>query len=366
MPGHVAHRPGLHRRPDLRRALPHEPRGARRRREPHRRRHLEPVGVDEALPDLGGQPRGVPLPGELADRVPAPQPHRDLPGLRAVGAPGRKHDRLPGDRGPELCRRPGRPGPPPRHRLVRRPGDREPLRGRPDPRGSPRLLHAHLRIRRVGGLGADPARHQGVAGRAGGLPGPRLPVLAQRQGVQRAAAAGPAGGAVERPRQPDHRALCHPRGLLLDLPQRRLGAGPDLEGQALRQAAARPEGGRRHPGHRGALHDQGAGARNRARHRRQPVGGYLPLRRLQRDRHLPCRDLRGPGRHLFRGGRPERSQRRGHRRRHHRRHDRHRAGRRLCVRPGGPDRRARRPRGVRRPLQRPRAQQPPCRRLRPA
>ena len=69
LPGDLARCPGLYRRADLRRALPDEPRGAGGRGRPHPGRHLEPVGVDEPLPDLGGQPRGLPLSGELADRI---------------------------------------------------------------------------------------------------------------------------------------------------------------------------------------------------------------------------------------------------------------------------------------------------------
>ena len=64
--GHDARGPGVRRRAALRRALPDGPGGARRRRRPGARRHLVAVAVDEALPHLGGRPRGLPLSGELA------------------------------------------------------------------------------------------------------------------------------------------------------------------------------------------------------------------------------------------------------------------------------------------------------------
>ena len=57
----------------------------------HPGRHLGPVGVDKQIPRLGGEPRSLPLSRELADRIPAPQPHRDLPEARAGGAPGPEH-----------------------------------------------------------------------------------------------------------------------------------------------------------------------------------------------------------------------------------------------------------------------------------
>ena len=46
---------------------------------------------DKQIPRLAGEPRGLPVPRELADRIPAPQPHRDLPEARAGGAPGPDH-----------------------------------------------------------------------------------------------------------------------------------------------------------------------------------------------------------------------------------------------------------------------------------
>ena len=108
-------------------------------------RHLEPVGVDEPLPHLGSQSRSLPLPRELADRIAAAEPHRNLSEIRAGGAPGPEHNGLSGNRSSQLHRPAGRSGAPARNRNLRRPGYRQHLRGCAHACRSAGLLLAQLR-----------------------------------------------------------------------------------------------------------------------------------------------------------------------------------------------------------------------------
>ena len=73
------------------------------------------------------------------------------------------------------------------------------------------LLPPLARRRRVDRLDADPARHQGAAGGAGGLSRATVPLLARREGVERAAPV-PARRAGDRqPAEPGRRQVRHPR-----------------------------------------------------------------------------------------------------------------------------------------------------------
>ena len=121
------------------------------------------MGVDEALPDLGGEPRSLSLSRELADRVAAAQPHRDLRALRAERSAGRKHCRLPRDDRPQLHR--------PASTSSRICSSPAPARTRrpatiyvvaPDDRRSADLLLRSSVGQRLVGLGEDPTRYQGA------------------------------------------------------------------------------------------------------------------------------------------------------------------------------------------------------------
>ena len=89
------------------------------------------------------------------------------------------------------------------HRHLRGPGDGDDLRGGAHAGRSARLLPPLLRQRRVDRVDADSARHQGAPGDSGAVPGPRLPVLAGRQGVERAAADAAGGAAIVYAAEPE-------------------------------------------------------------------------------------------------------------------------------------------------------------------
>ena len=117
-----------------------------------------PVGVDEAVPPVGGEPEDLPVPGELAGPG---VPRRQEPPLRRAGkhpARRRRH-RRPGQRG--AVRLParagaagaaGRPFGPPGTR--HRPGRQHPARRRADLRRAVLLLLPHLPVRGVDAVGA--------------------------------------------------------------------------------------------------------------------------------------------------------------------------------------------------------------------
>ena len=116
-----------------------------------RGRHLEPVAVDEALPGLGGEPQGLPLSRELADRIAAAEPHRNLSQKleQEVHQNESTADYLE-TRGAQLHRPAGREL---RTCVVtgtcRRPRDRRHSRGRPSARRSAALLPPLAGRRRV-------------------------------------------------------------------------------------------------------------------------------------------------------------------------------------------------------------------------
>jgi hypothetical protein len=243
---------------------------------------VEPVELDEALPDLGGGPPGLPLPGELAGRVAAAEPHGALQEPRAVGAPERQHRRLPRDRRARLHRRPRRARPPRGHRHVHRPADRRDPRRRAHRRRPAALLSPLVRRRRLERLGADQAGDQGPTGRSRRLPAPALPLLAGRQGSARAAAVASARTGLVIASEPGDREVRLDRARVQRLPQRRVGTGAAVEGEAFRCAAALVDERQRQQVGRGALHAESADARDRARLRRLALRRHLPARRVRR------------------------------------------------------------------------------------
>ena len=175
--------------------VPDEPGTAGGRR---RRSSADALGVDEALPGLGGQPQGVPVAGELAGARAARRPVADLQGDHERAPAGRHHR---GARPPDaLARLPVEleeiaklePCGDPRRR-ARRPGAsgrRRPPR-RPDRRAPGATTSTAAARTVVDAVGADRARHRGQPGDPGGLEGPAVPLLAEdREGGQDAAGAG--------------------------------------------------------------------------------------------------------------------------------------------------------------------------------
>ena len=234
--------------------------------------------MDVQLPGLGGEPRGFPLPRELVDRVPAPQPDRDLQDFRATGPAGAEHHRLPRDRRPQLHRGPGRARPPDRDRDVRGPLERGHLRRGAHPRRAPGVLPALLFRWRMGRVVPGHAHDQGPPCRPCGVPRPRLPVLARLDGVQRATTVATGRAGVFGLPQSGNRPVRRPWRQFQHVLQRQLGAAPVCQGQALRQAVLRPDDRLQHAADRGALHAEGAGARRFQRLRRQPLGRRVPPR----------------------------------------------------------------------------------------
>ena len=78
------------------------------------------LGVDEELPSLGGQPQGLPVPGELARARVAQRPQRVLQGARVLPRPERHHRRSVEEALRELPRQPQRGGQPRRLRHAPR------------------------------------------------------------------------------------------------------------------------------------------------------------------------------------------------------------------------------------------------------
>ncbi len=209
-----------------------------------------PVGVDEAVPHLAGQPGDLPLARELARPG---SPRRRVPLLQGDderAAPGRPHRRLRRRGVPRLPhqargrRQAGALRAAPR-RGRRRRGRRRDARDRPDVRGQAQALLPPAGGRELDALGRGQARHRGPPPDAGRLErSAPAPVAPRPQAGAARSDRAPFGlaqvvvGEPQAPRRHDLRrhARGHPVGHLAAHPDH--GAGDALLERALRRHLA--------------------------------------------------------------------------------------------------------------------------------
>ena len=219
--------------------------------------------MDAQLPGLGGEPQGLPLPGELPAPGAAPVPDTGVPRAAERPASGRAH-RPDGRAGVQAI--PGRVhrGVPAHHRRrvrlhqgprARRRSPAGAVRADQD-RPAPVLLpprRVRLRreaVRELGAVAAGRPAHRCRPGPAGARVRPGLRVLGDGGGRPGRGAADHRRGPLQQCRSAGVGRRGHPAGrapLLLPQSQRRVGAGPDARHRAGRGRHDRRHRARRAP-----------------------------------------------------------------------------------------------------------------------